>query len=175
MNIFSRNTDKKIIACEKSGKDYTFIIQNDHEFSYKRKNQHVSIVKDADGISYLQVNDMRYPVEIISAKQNEYELLVNGVSYLISVETPFSYERKKMLEKQQRKSSKEIIKAPIPGKVLEVMVEKDQKINAGDALLVLEAMKMQNTICASKGGIIKNISVSTGSIVSKDDVMIEIG
>lgn len=175
MNIFSKKSDKKIIACEKAGKDYTFTIQNNQEFSYKRKTQNTTIVQDPDGITFFQVNDVRFPVEIVSVKQNEYELLVNGVTYFFTVETPFSLERKKMLDKQQLKSGKEIIKAPIPGKVLEVLVEKDQKVSAGDALLVLEAMKMQNTICALKGGVIKTIAVSAGSLVSKDDVMLEIG
>jgi len=175
MNIFSKNKDKKLIARVKSGKDLAFSVQNKQEFVHKRKTYNTLLIEELDGMTTLMVNNERIPVEIVSIKQNEYEIIVNGVSYFISVETPFSYERKKMLEKQQQKSGKEVIKAPIPGKVLEVMVQKDQAVNAGDALLVLEAMKMQNTICASRAGIVKNVTVTAGSVVSKDDVMVEIG
>jgi glutaconyl-CoA/methylmalonyl-CoA decarboxylase subunit gamma len=175
MNIFSRKSDKKLIASIKAGDDYTYTILNNQEYSYKRKKLNASIVEDPDGITFFQVNDTKYPVEIISVKQNEYELMINGVAYTFTVETPFSFERKKMLEKKQRKSGKELIIAPIPGKVLEVLVEKGQTVAMGDALLVLEAMKMQNTICATKNGVVKGISVTSGSLVSKDDLMVEIG
>ena len=58
------------------------------------------------------------------------------------------------------------ISAPMPGKVLEV------KVKAGDVLMILEAMKMQNEIMAPADGTISDVRVSAGQTVGTGDVMI---
>ncbi|MDP7533662.1 MAG: acetyl-CoA carboxylase biotin carboxyl carrier protein subunit, partial [SAR202 cluster bacterium] len=50
-------------------------------------------------------------------------------------------------------------------------VEVGQEVKAGDAMLILEAMKMQNVIPAPAGGTIKSLGVSPGSQVVKDDTL----
>ena len=64
------------------------------------------------------------------------------------------------------------IKAPMPGMVLQVMVEKGQKIKKGDAIVVLEAMKMENILKSPADGIIRKIHVITGDKVEKNQVMV---
>ena len=58
------------------------------------------------------------------------------------------------------------ISAPMPGKVLEV------KVKAGDVLMILEAMKMQNEIMAPADGTISDVRISAGQTVGTGDVMI---
>lgn len=62
----------------------------------------------------------------------------------------------------------------MPGKILDVMVTPGQEINKGEALTVLEAMKMQNTIIADNKGKINRVCVKEDQIVSKDEILIEI-
>ncbi len=62
--------------------------------------------------------------------------------------------------------------APMNGTVVELLVEKGAKVNAGDALLVLEAMKMQNTIVAPAEGIVTDIFFSAGELVSGGDELL---
>lgn len=127
-----------------------------------------------DGFSFIKVGDKNYPVEIVSYHQNAYELLINGVSYCFSVETPFSLERQKMLTSQKNESTTIRLKAPMPGKILEVMVKTGDTVKAGDTLVILEAMKMQNAILASTKGIIKKVLVKEGDTTSKSDLLIEL-
>lgn len=127
-----------------------------------------------DGFSFIRAGGKSYPVEIVARHQNEYELLVNGVSYIFSVETSFSLERKKMLISQASESTTIRLKAPMPGKILEVMVKTGDSVKAGDTLLILEAMKMQNAILASTKGIIKKVLVKEGDTTSKSDLLIEL-
>lgn len=134
----------------------------------------VKIETTKDGFSIMTVNGVSYPIEIVSQRQNEYELLVNGVSYSFSVETPFSLKRKKQLIAQANESTTIRLKAPMPGKILDVMVKTGDSVKAGDTLLILEAMKMQNAILASTKGIIKKILVKTGDTTSKSDLLIEL-
>lgn len=64
------------------------------------------------------------------------------------------------------------IKAPMPGMVLQVMVQNGQPIKKGDAIVVLEAMKMENILKSPSDGTIKNILVVTGDKVEKNQVMV---
>lgn len=64
------------------------------------------------------------------------------------------------------------ISAPMPGKVLEVKVKVGDAVKAGDVIMVLEAMKMQNEIMAPADGTISDVRVSAGQTVGTGDVMI---
>lgn len=64
--------------------------------------------------------------------------------------------------------------APMPGVVLNIMVETSQTVNCGDVLLILEAMKMENEVTAPADGIIKEIAVIKGASVSAGDLMVVI-
>lgn len=159
------NQDKQQIVLNKeTGKEFTS--------SEKRS---FDIETTEDGFSFIKTNDgLHYPVEIVSQHQNEYEVLINGVSYSFSVETPFSLNRKKYLSSLSSESTTIRLKAPMPGKILEVMVKTGDVVKAGDTLLILEAMKMQNAILASTKGIIKKVLVKEGDATSKSDLLIEL-
>ena len=59
----------------------------------------------------------------------------------------------------------EVIKSPMPGNVLKINVTQGQKVNEGDVLLILEAMKMENEVVSSKAGTVAQIVVSKGAVV----------
>lgn len=164
----------KVIALSGNNSEYEFTIRNNYEFSFKRQELRIDLVEEADGFLILSYKGLRYPVEIVSRKQNEYEILLNGVSYTFSVETPFSLKRKKLLAANQSAASVEIIKAPMPGKMLDILVSPGQEVNKGESLAVLEAMKMQNTIVVGNKGHVTRVCVKAGQTVSKDEILIEI-
>ncbi|MFW5804497.1 MAG: acetyl-CoA carboxylase biotin carboxyl carrier protein subunit, partial [bacterium] len=129
---------------------------------------------NSDDFTYITYKNKKYPVEIISKNQNFYEVLINNVSYTFSVETPISYKRKRFLKKNLGESKLESLLAPMPGKIVDILVEDDATIKEGDPLLVLEAMKMQNEISSHISGKIKSINVKPGDTVNKDDILVEI-
>jgi biotin carboxyl carrier protein len=63
------------------------------------------------------------------------------------------------------------IVAPMPGKVVRVMVEVGAKVTAGDGIIVVEAMKMQNEIKAPKAGTVIALNIQTGATVNGGDVL----
>lgn len=65
------------------------------------------------------------------------------------------------------------VEAPMPGLVLQVLVEPGQEVAKGDSLLILEAMKMENVIKATGEGRVSAISVQEGEAVTKGQVLIE--
>ena len=61
--------------------------------------------------------------------------------------------------------------SPMPGTILSVSASAGQSVKAGDVIMVLEAMKMENDIVAPCDGVIKQVLVSKGSTVNTDDVL----
>ena len=62
-------------------------------------------------------------------------------------------------------ASGEVVKAPMPGNILKINVAPGQKVEEGDVLIVLEAMKMENDIVATKSGTVAQVAVSKGAVV----------
>ena len=62
-------------------------------------------------------------------------------------------------------ASGEVVKSPMPGNILKINVTQGQKVAEGDVLIVLEAMKMENEIVATKSGTVAQIAVSKGAVV----------
>jgi propionyl-CoA carboxylase alpha chain len=167
--------NKPTIALDKTSNNaFEFFIDENDKYTYNSKELDFEIETTSDGFTAMTVNGVTYPVEIIAQHQNEYELLVNGVSYLFSIESPFSLQRKKLLTTLTGESSTIRLKAPMPGKILDVLVKTGDAVKVGDTLLILEAMKMQNAILASTKGIIKKVLVKKGDTTSKSDLLIEL-
>jgi biotin carboxyl carrier protein len=64
------------------------------------------------------------------------------------------------------------IKASMPGKVVRVMVEAGALVETGDALVVVEAMKMQNELKSPKSGTVIEVRAETGATVNAGDVLV---
>lgn len=166
--------NKQLIAHDRESNAEYEIQLNNSKLEHQGTELTPEIVKTTDGFTEMKFGGKSYSIEILSQNQNEYELLVNGVSYSIAIETPFSLERKKKLISQANESTTIRLKAPMPGKILEVMVKTGDVVKAGDTLLILEAMKMQNAILASTKGTIKKVLVKEGENTSKSDLLIEL-
>ncbi len=71
--------------------------------------------------------------------------------------------------------SGELLTAPMPGTVLDIKVTEGQTVKAGDIVLILEAMKMENEIVSPKDGVINKIHTSKSTTVSTGDPLVTIG
>ncbi len=66
----------------------------------------------------------------------------------------------------------EIIKCPLPGKVLAIKVSLNSKVSRGDVLIILESMKMENEIIAPRDGIISDLKVTVGDSLNINDILL---
>ena len=62
-------------------------------------------------------------------------------------------------------ASGEVVKSPMPGNILKINVAQGQKVSEGEVLIILEAMKMENEIVATKSGTVAQIAVTKGAVV----------
>lgn len=65
-----------------------------------------------------------------------------------------------------------VVKAPMPGTILDVKVSVGQNVTKGTIVAVLEAMKMENEIFAPSDGVVASVNVSKGATVNADDVLV---
>lgn len=134
-----------------------------------------------------EINGNQYEVKIKSFEEEIVSLEVNGTPYevklkqeikapktpkLVRAKTPPpSAADKKTFTRSDKLST---IKAPLPGKILSLFVKEGDTVKKEDKLLMMEAMKMENTIYSDTEGIIKSIRVAAGSVVLQDDILLEI-
>jgi biotin carboxyl carrier protein len=74
--------------------------------------------------------------------------------------------------KQEQDDGIAEIVAPMPGKVVRLLVEAGSEIKAGDGVIVVEAMKMQNEMKSPKDGVVKEIRAAAGDTVNGGDVLV---
>ncbi len=107
-----------------------------------------------------------------------YKVKVNGKVYEVELEKVTENDNKIVVENNQSapvsNGSGQTINAPLQGKVFNVLVKVGDKINSGDTVIVLEAMKMENEVQTSLTGTVKEILVSVGNDVETDQPLIVI-
>ena len=98
---------------------------------------------------------------------------VNGRIYEVKLENDLDQSITKMGFKSSNDKVDNTVVAPMPGLILEVLVEVGQRVEKGDALLILEAMKMENILKVEKNGVISKIPITKGDAVEKKALLIE--
>ena len=164
----------KLIALSSTNKTYEFKNPLERKVKYQGETMDLKIREDPNGFSYIVWKNKKYMLDVIEKSQNRYTVMINGVWHSFSVETPISLKRKRYLEQQGEASSNVAIEAPMPGKIIDIMVEEGAEIKEGEPIIILEAMKMQNEINSHVSGTVISVSVKKNESVMKDDVLIEI-
>jgi pyruvate carboxylase subunit B len=101
-----------------------------------------------------------------------YPIIVSGRRYVVRVQD----ERSRRLAQADRRihvsDAEQSLKAPIPGLVVKVLVEPEQKVQEGETLLILEAMKMENELRAPRDGVVHEIRTEPGAQVASGQVLL---
>jgi biotin carboxyl carrier protein len=122
--------------------------------------------RNADGGGILTIDGRRHP--IFDARRRD--------SILVSV-GPASFEFKPAEASARRRTrglAAAEITSPMPGKILKVLVRDGDLVEAGHALVVIEAMKMETTLAAESAALVKHVRVEEGQTVDHGAVLIEL-
>jgi biotin carboxyl carrier protein len=116
-----------------------------------------------------------YKATIVSADFNakKYTVKVNNNLYEVTIADALDLLIKSMGIERGRAKVVNAIKAPMPGLILEINVTLGQEVKENDPLLILEAMKMENSFLSPRDGVIKSIAVEKGNAVDKGQLLIE--
>jgi len=133
-----------------------FLKINEHQFHilYNNKSYNVDVVKlnPEEKTMTVKINSVKFN---LSLKDKYDELLHNLGLDSLAV--------KKVAD----------IKAPMPGMVLNILVNEGDVVKKGDTLIILEAMKMENSLKSPTDGVIKKIIANKGTAVEKNQILIQ--
>ena len=139
------------------------------------------------------INGNGYDCEIKNIEDNVAEVEVNGVSYSVEFDRVLETTKTPKLVRTEAVPSTDItrseqktsspagpkgsgfIKSPLPGTIVDLHIKVGDNVRAGDKLLTLEAMKMENIINSDKTGTIVKINYKKGDTVMEGDILIEVG
>ena len=134
------------------------------------------------------INGNKYEVVVGDIKDNIATLTVNGEEYIVEMEKQAEPEKKKPVVKAVASAASDdapaankgavnkanAIKAPLPGVITDIKVAVGDEVQAGDTVIVLEAMKMANALQAEKAGKVTAVCVKIGESVMEDDALVVI-
>lgn len=155
---------------------YTLLVNNNQAFDVSGEALAAFDAIATGQNSYHVLKDnLPYKAEITGADflKKTYTVSINNNTYEVHIADALSRLIKNMgFEVGVAKQVNEI-KAPIPGLILEIAVTVGQAVQENDTLLILEAMKMENTFHSPRAGVIKSIAVTKGQAVDKGQLLIE--
>ncbi|MCD6090519.1 MAG: biotin/lipoyl-binding protein [Bacteroidales bacterium] len=129
------------------------------------------------------IHGNNYNVEINDVERNTANVEVNGTCYIVELEHEVKKIKTPTLTRSAVKSQKDMpkmasatfkINCPLPGTIVSVLVSEGAEVDVGDALVIYEAMKMENKVLAEKKGIVRNIQVKAGDSILQEQLLLEI-
>jgi len=163
---------------------YKIKVNDNFQFEVEEKSNELSvdgsklkvdlsvIAFNASSIIY---NNKSFNTEVVEFNKVDKTCIVrvNGNNYTIKVEDKFDQLLKQLGLDNIASAKIAEIKAPMPGLVLDVIVEEGTEVKKGDNLLILEAMKMENIIKSPADGAVKKVFVKKGDKVEKNQVLLQ--
>ena len=131
------------------------------------------------------IGGQKYETTVKEIEPNVAEVVVNGTSFIVEFQ---KNESKKVKAARvaaptaaptaapvaAKPAGAAVVKSPLPGSIVKVMVKPGDSIKKGDTLLTMESMKMENIVASEYTGTVKNVLVQAGQNVMQDDKLVEI-
>lgn len=151
-----------------NGGQHTFAFQPD-----AAKN--LDILSEGDGKFQILHEGRSYHAELVEVDHPArlFSFRINGVKYALHIADHYERLVQQLGLSVGNSVKQNIVKAPMPGLVLNVMVTPGQAVSKGDPLLILEAMKMENVLKAASDGVVRVVTVEKGVAVEKGFVLLE--
>ena len=135
----------------------------------------------------VRVGERWYTVDVDDLSVSPVSVTVEGETFLVEVEslpsassthiqatpTP-SRARRRSPRAAVTSTSEKLIRSPMPGRVLSIMVKPGDKIPEGEEMCVVEAMKMEQSIRAPRDGVVKKVHVKPQQQVNVNDPLVEL-
>jgi len=140
----------------------------------------------------LRIGETEYSAEVKELTPDQARIVVNGTEYtvdLVNIARPkpahaeivrpqtsvtATAQAPAVSSRPSPASRTGSVTSPLPGMILEVKVKEGASVNAGDALLIMEAMKMENVVAAPHNGTVRKIFVANGDNVAEGDVLVDV-
>jgi biotin carboxyl carrier protein len=117
----------------------------------------------------LLIGDKQYEIKRERSLRGELHMVIGSARYAVDVQDPRSLHSRRGAGLSEAGPQK--LTAAMPGKIVRILVQEKDEVKAGQAVLVMEAMKMQNEMKSPKDGRVQKIMTSEGSTVNAGDTL----
>lgn len=111
-------------------------------------------------------------VKEVNHELKRYQIQIDGRTYQVQISDAVDQQILKMNLKSKKSNQLKELRAPMPGLVRQVNVQVGDQVDSGDALFILEAMKMENVLKSPVNGIISDLFVKPGESVEKNQILL---
>lgn len=148
--------------------------EDDGEVNFGDENKSYHFHRQKNGRYLLRMGTKLFKIDNVEYDKHTVTFTLNGTWCEVDVRD----EQDLLLDRLGFKRPGEIgegeLNAPMPGKILEVLVSKGDEVELGDPVAILEAMKMENELKAPVKGVVSSIAVEKGDSLEKDALILEI-
>jgi biotin carboxyl carrier protein len=119
----------------------------------------------------MMVESMKYEVSLSAPQFNEVDAIIAGQHFKTSFASESKTVPSTFIKEATEGREGTVVYAPMSGSIKSITVQVEQTVHAGQLMLILEAMKMENEITAPRDGMVKQIHVTRGSKISKNEAL----
>jgi len=142
-----------------------------NEVTVNGKSYRVDLQRVGEGRQYSLLLGPRSYNIIVEEDKGELRVFLLGELYKVRLHEG----RKPPVEPEIAVREEAVVRAPMPGLVVNVPVKEGDEVNKGDVVVVLEAMKMENELLSPTRGRVQKVHVRVGDVVSQDQNLVVIG
>ncbi len=150
-------------------------VNSKYEFSLDSTAENaIDLIEIKNGVFSIIKNNKSYNAEVLIANHAEksFAIRINGNKYNVLLRDKYDDLLKELGMENAGVVKIKDLKAPMPGLVVDVRVKEGDVVKSGDALVVLQAMKMENVLKASTDVTVKKVHIKTNDTVEKNQMLI---
>jgi pyruvate carboxylase subunit B len=150
------------------------LFEDSNEVQFENENQSYQFHRQENGRYLLRMGTKLYKIDNVEHDKHTVTFTLNSHWYQVDVRNEQDLLLDRLGFKRPGEISEGELNAPMPGKILEVLVNKGDEVELGDPVAILEAMKMENELKAPVKGVVSSIAVQQGDSLEKDALILEI-
>jgi acetyl/propionyl-CoA carboxylase alpha subunit len=147
-------------------------ILNDEFLLLDGRETEYSLLKTSDTSYILKIGDRIFDIVASNLGSDKFGFLIDGSYFEVEVRTALQEKARELIRNSNGSKHHAEMRAPMPGLILKINKKAGEKIEIGDSIFILEAMKMENDLRSPSSGVIKDIRVKEGDSVEKNTVLL---
>ena len=144
---------------------YTFQLTDADNITLNDSDVNNQIILDNNKSKLVSVKEVNHELK-------RYQIQIDGRTYQVQMSDAVDQQILKMNLKSKKSNQLKELRAPMPGLVRQVNVQVGDQVDSGDALFILEAMKMENVLKSPVNGLVSDLFVKPGESVEKNQILL---
>ena len=144
---------------------YTFQLTNVDNITLNDSDVNNQFILDNNKSKLVSVKEVNHELK-------RYQIQIDGRTYQVQISDAVDQQILKMNLKSKKSNQLKELRAPMPGLVRQVNVQVGDQVDSGDALFILEAMKMENVLKSPVNGLVSDLFVKPGESVEKNQILL---